>query len=251
MQCKSCGAEFPDTNHFCPACGQAVEQTATQSNEAPSQQAAAQSNEAPDPQAAVQNNQQPYGQAQFQNNDQSYGQNQFQSNNQSYGQPQFQNNNQSYGQPQFQNYNQSYGQNQFQNNAQAYGQPYGGGPMTKSQFFKLPGMRSFRGSLIGAACVLYASAGISLINALASNVFAILDVVIILGLALGMHLGRSRACAFVALGYSIINIIYMITLTGLPGGWLITVGAGIGCYATCKMQSAYKNYVNTGYVPMG
>lgn len=123
--------------------------------------------------------------------------------------------------------------------------------MTKSQFFKLPGMRPARGTLIGAACIIYACAGLSLINALTSNIFVLLDVFILLGLGLGMHLGRSRACAFVLLGYSIINCIYVIILNHVPGGWLIILGAAFACSATCKLQSAYKNYIQTGFVPYG
>lgn len=230
MQCKSCGAQFPDTNNFCPSCGQAVENTPVENTASES-----------------------YGQPQFQNNTQGYGQPQFQNNAQGYGQPQFQDNSQGYGQPQFQNNSQGYGQPQFQNNQQGYGQPYSnaGAPMTKSQFFKLPGMRPAYGTLIGAACFLYGCAAISFINALMFNMFALLDVCIILGLGLGIHLGKSRACAFVLLGYSIINIIYMIVSTGVPGGWLITLGAAFGCYATCKLQSAYKNYIQTGFIPYG
>ena len=212
MQCNSCGAPYPDNSPSCPHCGQ------------PNQ---------------------------FQGNPQNFGQpNQFQGNPQNFGQPnQFQGNPQNFGQP-----------NQFQGNPQNFGQPnpyqnaYPGGapsgpPMTKSQFFKLPGMNQFRSSLIGAACLAYFCAAITFIFALITNPLSILDAAILLGLALGMHLGRSRACAFVMLGYSIFNFIYAIIGTHTLGGWLIILAAVLGCIATCKMHAAYKSYIQTGFTP--
>lgn len=186
MQCKSCGAPYPDSNSFCPHCGQ------------------------PNP---------------------AFG------NPQSFGQPnQFQGGPQPYGQP-----------GQFQN-----GYPGGipnGTPMTKQQFIKLPGMSQVRGSLIGAACIAYFCAAATLIFAVFTNPLSILDAAIILGLALGMHLGRSRACAFVMLGYSIFNFFYAIIETHKAGGWWIILAAILGCIATCKLHAAYKKYIQTGFAP--
>lgn len=199
MQCKSCGAPYPDSNSFCPHCGQPNE---------------------------------------LQGNPQNYGQpNQFQGYPQNYGQPN-----------QFQSYPQNFGQpNQYQN-AYPGGAP-SGPPMTKQQFFKLPGMRQSRVSLNGAACLAYVCVGFTLILALLSNPLSVLDAAILLGLALGMHLGRSRACAFVMLGYSIINVIFMLKVTRTFGGWFIVLAAIMGCIATCQMHAAYKNYRQTGFTP--
>lgn len=214
MQCNSCGAPYPDNNPSCPHCGQ------------------------PNP---------AFG------NPQSFGQpNQFQGGPQPYGQPgQFQNGGpQPYGQPgQFQQGGpQPYGQpGQFQN-----GYPGGipnGAPMTKQQFIKLPGMSQVRGSLVGAACIAYFCAAATLIFAVVINPLSILDAAIILGLALGMHLGRSRACAFVLLGYSIFNFFYSIIENHTGGGWLIILAAIIGCIATCRLHASYKNYIQTGFAP--
>lgn len=186
MQCRSCGAPYPDNSPYCPHCGQPNE---------------------------------------LQGNPQNFGQpNQFQGNFQNFGQA-----------------------NQYQN-AYPGGAP-SGPPMTKQQFFKLPGMKQFRSSLIGAACLAYACVAFTLISAILLNPLSILDAAILLGLALGMHLGVSRACAFVMLGYSIFNFIYAIIFLHTPGGWLVILAAILGCIATCKMHAAYKSYIQTGFTP--
>ena len=53
-------------------------------------------------------------------------------------------------------------------------------------------------------------------------------------------------CAVVLLVYSVFNMIYMLLLVGMPGGWLILV---CGIYATIytfKYQNAWQRYQQTG-----
>lgn len=79
-----------------------------------------------------------------------------------------------------------------------------------------------------------------------ANIFGLLDVIIVIGLGVGVHVAKSRACAVVLLVYSVFNMIYMLLLAGMPGGWLILV---CGIYATIytfKYQSAWQRYQQTG-----
>ena len=78
------------------------------------------------------------------------------------------------------------------------------------------------------------------------QIFGLLDVIIVIGLGVGVHVAKSRACAVVLLVYSVFNMIYMLLLAGMPGGWLILV---CGIYATIytfKYQSAWQRYQQTG-----
>ena len=54
--------------------------------------------------------------------------------------------------------------------------------------------------------------------------------IIVIGLGVGVHVAKSRACAVVLLVYSVFNMIYMLLLAGMPGGWLILVCGIYGYY---------------------
>ena len=68
------------------------------------------------------------------------------------------------------------------------------------------------------------------------------------GLGLGIHLAKSRACAVIITAYSIFNFIYMILLAGVPGGWLIIVCGVYSIIYTFKYQNAWNKYQQTGQI---
>lgn len=216
MQCTHCGAFVPNNTNFCLSCGAPVSTDSTQ-------------------QAQTYQNQQPYGQAQTYQNQQTYGQAQTYQNQQSYGQP-YQNQ-QTYGQP-------------YQN--QAYGQPYQNQTYghTKADFNHHPSIRKYNGNLIGACCILYFCAAITLIvNVLLyGNIFSFVDFSIILGLTLGIHLAKSRVCAIILTCYAGINMLYMIITMGMLGGWLIVVGAVYALIITFMYQNSWKRFQQTGII---
>ncbi len=119
--------------------------------------------------------------------------------------------------------------------------------MTKKEFLKQPECKKCAGNINGAAITLYICAGLSLVlNVLASNILGLLDVLVIVGLALGIHLAQSRVCAILVLAYAIYNTIYMIVATGKVGGYLIIIAAVYGVMATFQFQKAWKNYQQNG-----
>lgn len=81
---------------------------------------------------------------------------------------------------------------------------------------------------------------------LGGNVFGILDVAIVVGLGLGIQFAKSRVCAVILGVYSVFNLIYMIVLTGRPGGWLIIICAVYAIMYTFKYQKAWNAYQQTG-----
>lgn len=108
--------------------------------------------------------------------------------------------------------------------------------MTKEEFNQCANIKTIIKNITIAAIITYVIGAISLITnvILGGNIFGLLDVIIVIGLGVGVHVAKSRACAVVLLVYSVFNMIYMLLLAGMPGGWLILV---CGIYATLYIHS--------------
>lgn len=108
--------------------------------------------------------------------------------------------------------------------------------MTKEEFNQCANIKTIIKNITIAAIITYVIGAISLITnvILGGNIFGLLDVIIVIGLGVGVHVAKSRACAVVLLVYSVFNMIYMLLLAGMPGGWLILV---CGIYATIYIHS--------------
>lgn len=72
---------------------------------------------------------------------------------------------------------------------------------------------------------------------------SVLDAILILGLALGIHIGKSRACAVIILVYSILNCLYALVRTGRAGGYLIIIAGGYATMYTFMARREYKEYI--------
>ena len=67
------------------------------------------------------------------------------------------------------------------------------------------------------------------------------------GLLLGMHIGRKKWCAMTYLIIAILDCVVSMVFTGSPSGWLIIV-AGIWAVSTFnKIDKAYKVFKDNGY----
>ena len=215
MQCQSCGTQYPDNFRTCPNCG------------------------APAPMP----NQRPYnGQPNPYN-----------------GQPQFNNAQQNpyNGQPQFNNAQQNpyNGQPQF-NNAQQYpyGNPYAAPNqvpqgMSKHDFYHSPLCKKYRGNIIASSVIIYICVGINLLIAFLHTYTSLIDVAIMLGLGLAIHLAQSRVCSILLCVYGVINTIYVFLSSGTFGGWLILVAAIYAIVATFQYQSVWNKYSKSGQIP--
>ena len=73
---------------------------------------------------------------------------------------------------------------------------------------------------------------------------AALDAFLLLGLALGIHIGKSRACAVIVLVYSILNCLYALISTGKMSGYLIIIAGIYATIYTFKARKEYKDYIN-------
>lgn len=96
-----------------------------------------------------------------------------------------------------------------------------------------------------AAILTYICGGISLISGLfAQNYYMIIDVVLIVGLALGLHIARSRVCAVLILIYSCLSSILALINTGrVTGWWLILVGVW-AVRGTINFHKDYQRYLS-------
>lgn len=121
--------------------------------------------------------------------------------------------------------------------------------ITKREYIKGYAGDNFRRQLRNTAIVGYVCAGLNLVIALLANVYALIDVAIILGLTLGMHLGKSKGCAIGLLIYSIFSMVFNLITTGSLGGWLLLVLGILAVQTFSKAEKRYKEL--TAKVPTG
>lgn len=122
--------------------------------------------------------------------------------------------------------------------------------MTKKEFNECANIKTITKNITASAIIAYVIGVVTFIVnvVLAGNAAGILDVLIVVGLGLGVHLAKSRVCAVIIAAYSIFNCIYMLMLTGRPGGWLIIVCGVYAVIYTFKYQKAWKKYQQTGQI---
>ena len=120
------------------------------------------------------------------------------------------------------------------------------GPLSKNQFYMVHANKRDKGNIRAAAILGYICAAATLLlGLLMQNYFIIIDVALILGFSLGVHIGKSRACAVLLLIYAIISLIISLITTGqITGWWLIIVGV-CGIMGTFNFYKDYRNYLAT------
>ena len=127
-----------------------------------------------------------------------------------------------------------------------YGQP----GMTKSQFYKHPLMKKIRSNLITCGVAGYILAALNILFCLfiPETGSGWLDAICMLGLSLGIHLGKSRVCAIIFAAYGCLNVLYFLIVTQqIQGYWIPIVGI-YACIYTFKFHSAWKKYQQTGQI---
>ncbi|MBQ9148698.1 MAG: hypothetical protein IJX69_03935 [Oscillospiraceae bacterium] len=175
---------------------------------------------------------QPYQQPQYQNP--GYQQPQYQG--QPYQQPQYRG--QPYQQPQYQPYNPQ--------PVDDYKPIPVGQVVSMGEYRRHYTPKSFRKQVRTTCIVGYVFTGINLIMAIAFNPFVFIDVVILLGLLLGIHLGKSKGCAIGMIVYSTISMILSLA-QGTFGGWL-WLAVGVGMLITFnKVDQHYKEVIAGRY----
>lgn len=130
----------------------------------------------------------------------------------------------------------------------------GGQPrMTKEEFSKHPNIASVISQIRGAGIACYVVAGITLVvSVLAGGILGIfgvmLDILLLVGLGLGIQLGKSRVCAIILTVYGVFNTIVLTLQNEALSGWWILVAGIYAIIYTFKYQNAWAEYLKTGIV---
>lgn len=124
---------------------------------------------------------------------------------------------------------------------------------TLKEYRKNYASEGHRKTIRNLAIVGYVLCGVNLLVALLVNVFALVDVVVLLALVLGMHIGKSKGCAVGILVYAIIGALLSVLSGGSMTGWgWIALGVcGINVFK--KIDQEYQDEMarqsasNTGF----
>lgn len=119
--------------------------------------------------------------------------------------------------------------------------------MDKKMFWKEVLPAKTRNQITGGATAAYISAALTTIAALLMNPFMFVDVALLIGLALGIHLGKSRICAIALLVYFLYSKFIQIASGGMTGGGIpmaivfimAFIGSIIGTFAYHKSKKEY------------
>ena len=112
--------------------------------------------------------------------------------------------------------------------------------MSKKDFIKKKVPHSLLAELRTASIVLYTSIGISIILAIFLTPLALRDLGILLGLTLGMHIGKNKACSIVLLCISLFEMILSIAVTKTLGGFLIVAASIWSLSIFIRIDKLYK-----------
>ncbi len=90
----------------------------------------------------------------------------------------------------------------------------------------------------------YICAALSLLlGVVLQNYSVMLDVLLIVGLTLGMQLAKNRVCAVLLLVYSCINTIIVTIGSGQVSGWLLIVAGIFAVIGTFNLHKDYQNFL--------
>ncbi len=120
--------------------------------------------------------------------------------------------------------------------------PPPGQPVSRKEFIDKYAQPSFKKDIRNIAILCYVCAGITFLLSCLINPFGIIDALVLLGFALGMHLGKSKVCAILILILSIIECVVGLVAGSFPFWWLI---AGVSAVITFnKIEKQYKQFKN-------
>ena len=120
---------------------------------------------------------------------------------------------------------------------------------TKKEFLALPENRKLRSNIRSAAIICYLAAGLTALVGffvLDMGAYVLLDVAILLGLGLGVHLKQSKGCAIALLIYSILSCVLSSISNGQLSGWLVILAGIYAVISTFRLDKQWKAYREQG-----
>lgn len=116
--------------------------------------------------------------------------------------------------------------------------------VSKREFIEKYASPSVKRDIKSAAITAYVCAGLTALVSIFLNPFGVIDALILAGLALGMHLGKSKICSILILIFSFVELILGIVSTGTPSGLLWVIAGIAGVVAFSKIDKQYKQFIN-------
>lgn len=115
---------------------------------------------------------------------------------------------------------------------------------TKKEFLQLPENKALKSQLITDCVICYVCSGVTLILGLfvMEQPLILLDVLLILGLGLGIHLTQSRVCAVILCAYAVINSLIGLVQNGSVSGYWILIAGFFSVVTTFRFDKAWKAY---------
>ncbi|MCH5186410.1 MAG: hypothetical protein J1F64_09870 [Oscillospiraceae bacterium] len=119
--------------------------------------------------------------------------------------------------------------------------------ITKKEYIEKYASPFLRNDIKKAAVAGYICSGISaVIWIVLGNPMAIFEILVAVGLLLGMHLGKSKACAIIYLCMACLDCLVGLIATGRPTGWII-IATGIYAVKTfVTIDKQYAEFKRTG-----
>lgn len=123
--------------------------------------------------------------------------------------------------------------------------------LSQTEFYQHMVMRKARTDITVSAIMVYITCAFSvLLRVLLGRGLFSLDILLVLGLGLGIQLCKSRGCAVALSVYVVINMLYMwFVVGGRYSGWLMIWAAYDAVRGTFAFQEAWKEYETTGSYP--
>ena len=120
---------------------------------------------------------------------------------------------------------------------------------SKREFLELPDNKKLKKDIRTSAIICYVGAGLSgLVGFLSSDIgaYILLDVAIMLGLGLGIHLKQSKGCAVALLAYAVASCVLTVISSGKFSGWLIILAGVYAVSATFRLDKLWKAFEQQG-----
>ena len=121
--------------------------------------------------------------------------------------------------------------------------------LTKKEFLELPENIKLKKNIRSSAIICYVAAllsGVVGFLVLDTGAFILLDVAILVGLGLGVHLKQSKVCSVLLLVYAVASCILNLISNGQASGWLIILAGVYAVGATFKLDKQWKAYQQSG-----
>lgn len=123
--------------------------------------------------------------------------------------------------------------------------------LKKKEFCEKYAGKKNKDDIKGAAFLTYICAAISVgLGFFMHNYSVLVDVVLIVGLALGVQIAKSRACAVLILIYACINTVIMSISYGRVSGWWLILAGVWAVRATFKLHKEYQKFLQDGTIPV-